>query len=102
MRLVFSQAGEWKAKHACYEALTTAGFSYGQWQAQAPCGALYGLNHDISKWRNLSEADRAALHASFSGDGRNGPIILTIHPTCPLEGLKAIERHFAERESEVA
>lgn len=88
---------DFKALDACRSALLQSGFSVGSWQAHSPCGALFGGDVLISKWRGMSETERAGLHATFEGDGRNGPIILTIHETCPAEGRAALEVAARER-----
>lgn len=93
IRFTFTQSAtgeDFHALYACETALNIAGFSRGSYQRGAPCGALFG-DYQISKWRGMSEAERAGLHATFEGDGRNGPIILTIHDNCPPEGRAALE-----------
>lgn len=49
---------------------TAHGISIGRMQALAPRGLLFG-DYDIQKWRNLSAADRHALHgiAQRASDG---------------------------------
>ncbi len=91
---------DFKALNACETTLHIAGFSVGSRQRGAPCGALYG-GYIISKWRGMSTSERNALHASFEGDGRNGPIVLTIHDTCPAEGRAALEVAARERTEKV-
>lgn len=91
---------DFKALNACQTTLNIAGFSVGPWQANAPCGALYG-GVIISKWRGMSAPERAELHASFEGDGRNGPIVLTIHNICPEGGRAALEIAARERTEKV-
>ena len=61
-------AEKWCADH---------GFSVGRCQAGAPRGLLYG-DFDIQKWRNLSMADRLALHGSMQGSMRNGPVTIRV------------------------
>lgn len=96
MRMVFDQQGDFQALRACEHFLRDAGFSFGSWQRGAPCGAMYG-DFDISKWRNMTAAERSALHASFSGDGRDGPITLVFHPTCPAEAMARVQADERER-----
>lgn len=90
-RVVFEQEGTFAALHACERFLTDRGFSFGSWQRGAPCAVMFG-DYDISKWRNLSAAERAATHGQFSGDGRNGPIILVLTPAAPDEARAAIAK----------
>lgn len=78
----FIDAREFAAKHAARQYLGDRGFSVGRWQAHAPCGILFG-DYDIQKWRNLSPADIAALHGIMKGDGRHGPITVTITSSDP-------------------
>lgn len=80
--ILFAHLGTWAAKEACERFLRDRGFSIGISQAGAPRGVLFG-NFGISKWRNLRQADRDGLHATVTGDGREGPLRLTVLPACP-------------------
>ena len=90
-RLVFTEAGEWAAKQACDRFLAERGFSVGSPQAGSPRGVLFG-DYSIQKWRNLRPADRDALHALVTGDGRYGPITVTILDACPVDGRAALAK----------
>lgn len=57
--------------------LTENGYSYGRQERGAPTGIKRG-DCIISKWRNLSAADRAAMDGVMEGDFRNGPVMIRI------------------------
>ena len=90
-RLVFTEAGEWAAKQACERFLSERGFSIGRSQAASPRGVLFG-DYNIQKWRNLRPADRDTLHALVTGDGRYGPVTITILDACPEDGIAALAK----------
>lgn len=90
-RVVFDHEGTFAALHACERFLADNGFSFGSWQRGAPCAVMFG-DYEISKWRNLNRSERATIHGQFSGDGRNGPIILTLTPNAPDEARAALSK----------
>lgn len=90
-RVVFDQEGTFTALHECKRFLADRGFSFGSWQRGAPCAVMFG-DYYISKWRNLSSDERRSLHGQFSGDGRNGPIILVLTTNAPKAARAALQR----------
>ncbi|WP_206078656.1 hypothetical protein [Allomesorhizobium camelthorni] len=60
-------------------------------QRGAPRGILFGL-YDIAKWKNLSSADRRALHGVMTGDMRNGPVSVEIFHIAPDEAKAAVTK----------
>lgn len=68
--------------------LRERGFSVGRMQGPSERGILLG-RWDIQKWRNLSRADRAALHGVLSRGGQGGEIV-TIFASAPPEAHDAI------------
>lgn len=58
------------------------GISVGTMQGPDPRGLLVG-DFFIAKWRNLSRDERAALHGTMTGDGRNGPVHINLFVNCP-------------------
>ncbi|SFI35921.1 hypothetical protein [Albimonas pacifica] len=89
---VFTQAPgrAFAAYDQARDALRAAGFSIGHTQKGAPTGLLSG-DVDIRKWRNLSAADRAALHGTIAGDFRNGPVRVTLLSACPAKAAHRLE-----------
>ena len=73
----FRHEGNFAAYRAAEAWLTERGYSIGHMQRGAPCGLLHG-DYDIQKWRNLSNAERAALDGTLSGDFRNGPVTIRL------------------------
>lgn len=84
----FSDPGDFSAMRAAEDFLREAGFSIGSNQRGDPRGIMFG-DVDISKWRNLSRADRRALHGYAEGDMRNGPVTVTICADAPQEAKRA-------------
>lgn len=76
-RITFRRAGEWAAEYDAEAWLAINGYSVGRGQRGARRGILYG-DFDIQKWRNLRPADIAALDGWMSGDGRLGPVTVTL------------------------
>lgn len=87
----------WRQTFACEDVaeayLTERGFSVGRRQGGAERGILLG-NFDIQKWRNLSPADRAALHGVLQRGGydRDVPAVVTIFAAAPDEAHEAIRK----------
>jgi hypothetical protein len=77
MRKTFDQQGAFEAMRAAEKWCDENGISYGRSQADAPTGLLRG-NFDISKWRNMSKAEIAALDGTMTGNLRDGPVIIQI------------------------
>jgi hypothetical protein len=74
---VFDEPGDFRANEAAERWLDENGYSVGRMQGSAPRGILRG-DFDIQKWRNLSDAERDALHGTMTGDFRDGPITVRI------------------------
>jgi hypothetical protein len=79
-RIVFDQVGTFAALYAAQDWCKANGVSYGSSQSGAPTGLMRG-KVIISKWRNLSNAERADLDGTMTGDMRNGPITIEIKDT---------------------
>ncbi|MBB5875857.1 hypothetical protein [Xanthomonas sp. 3498] len=77
MVVPFNDTGDFAALRAAEAWCRERGVSYGSQQRGAPIGLLVG-DYAIAKWRNLSKAERAALHGTITGDTRNGPVVLRI------------------------
>ncbi len=75
-RMVFESSGaDFSACRAAEQWCEQNGISVGGMQGGAPRGLLRG-EFDISKWRNLSTRDRAALHGQMMGSMRDGPVVV--------------------------
>lgn len=72
-RITFDQPGDFQAQYAAERWLRDRGFSIGSSQGDSPRAIWHGDCY-ISKWRGLSAADKAEMHAQMLGDGRNGPV----------------------------
>lgn len=94
--IVFDTPGTFAAKHACEDFARSCGFSVGHSQAHAPTGLMFG-DYRISKWKNMNAAQRRALHATITGDGREGPVTLNIHAPCPPEAAERLRAANAAR-----
>ncbi|WP_426106330.1 hypothetical protein [Massilia sp. TSP1-1-2] len=86
--VVFSQSGTFEAAHAAEQWLRDRGFSYGPSQADGPQAVWHG-DCVISKWRNLSAKDKRKCHATLSGDGRDGPMRITLCAAATPEAIAA-------------
>ena len=84
---VFAARGDFGARGDATAWLERAGFSVGRLQANAPSGVLFG-SFDIQKWRNLSKADRQALHGQMFSH-RGGPATIRLFPDAPAEAIAA-------------
>ncbi len=80
--------GDFVAVRRAEQLLQAHGFSVGTTQRGSPRGILYGA-YDIQKWRNLNEADRAALHGVLDGD-RSSHAQIEIWDPAPLEAVAAL------------
>lgn len=93
---VFDNPGTFQAKQACEGFARSCGFSVGSGQHGAPTGLMYG-DYRLAKWKNMSLAQRRSLHATITGDGREGPVTLHIHAACPPEGAGRLRAAAAAR-----
>ncbi len=74
--------GTWSGLHAAQAWCREHGYAYGEMQRDSPIGVHRESEcSGISKWRNLSQAERAALDGRIepeSGSFRDGPARLTL------------------------
>lgn len=82
MKIVFDQRGTFEAMRAAEQWCRDNGISCGSSQVMAPRGLLRG-DFCISKWRNMSKAEIAALDGTMSGDMREGPVTITMRDLTP-------------------
>jgi hypothetical protein len=82
----FEHTGEdWSGLKAAEAWLTANGYSYGRMQGPSPIGILKG-DFDISKWRNMTPAEKRALHGFIrpeSGMFRDSSAIVTLYQDKP-------------------
>jgi hypothetical protein len=86
---VFSAKGDFEAMDEAETFLSERGFSIGTNQRGAPRGVMFG-DYSIEKWRNLNKREISELHGTLVGDGRNGPLTLTIFAAAPDEARRAL------------
>lgn len=96
---VFDNPGTFQARNAAEDFARSCGFSVGSGQRGAPTGLMYG-DYLVAKWKNMSLAQRRALHATITGDGREGPVTLNIHTQCPPEGAERLRATNAARQAD--
>jgi hypothetical protein len=77
MMEVFSEKGDFQAYYAACDWCKKNGISYGSMQRDEPIGLMRG-DWDISKWRNMTKKEQAALDGIMTGDKRNGPVTITM------------------------
>lgn len=87
----FNNAGTFEASNAAEAWLSDRGFSYGPSQVCGPQAIWFG-DCAISKWRNLSAKERRECHAILEGDGREGPMRITLRANAPAEARAAFHR----------
>lgn len=90
----FESNDDFGATRAAEKFIADLGLDYGLGSPQrgAPRGLMFGP-YDVMKWRNLSDIDRAMLHGTLTGDGRRGPVTLTVYTTAPAEAHDALRWH---------
>lgn len=74
-RIRFDRAGDFCALNDAQAWCRERGISYGYLQRDDPVGLMVG-DYVISKWRNLSAAERRELDGTLTGDKRNGPVFI--------------------------
>jgi len=79
--------GDFAAVRRAEQLLEEHGFSVGHMQRGSSRGILFG-DYDIQKWRNLNEAERAALHGVMDGD-RSSYVQIEIWDAAPIEAVAA-------------
>lgn len=87
----FNNAGTFAASYAAEAWLRDRGFSVGPSQACGPQAIWFG-DCAISKWRNLSAKERRECHAILEGDGREGPMRITLRAAATDEARAASHR----------
>lgn len=80
--------GDFVAVRRAERLLEEHGFSVGHMQRGSSRGILFG-DYDIQKWRNLNEAERAALHGILAGD-RSSNAQIEIWDRVPIEAVMAL------------
>lgn len=78
--ITFKGTHEFEALFAAQKWCEANGYSYGRLERGAPIGLLRG-DFEISKWRNMSAAERKALHGTISTANlsyREGPVVIRI------------------------
>nr|WP_278520107.1 hypothetical protein [Brucella anthropi] len=80
--------GDFAAVRRAERLLQDHGFSVGHMQRGSSRGILFG-DYDIQKWRNLNEAERAALHGIMDGD-RSSDVQIEIWDVAPIEAVAAL------------
>jgi hypothetical protein len=86
----FRNEGDFAAMRAAEAWCAAHGISVGAAQDQWPRGLFIG-SVSISKWRNLSPADRESLHGIMLGSLRHGPVQIVL-----LDQLPAVQ-HLLDR-----
>lgn len=76
---------EERAQKAAYD----TGFCLGEMQRDDPRGLMLNCAY-IAKWRNLTAADKAELHGAYHRKGRDGPVVVTLQPNCPLAAAQML------------
>jgi hypothetical protein len=94
--LIYRQRGDFAAQDAAEAELGRHGFSIGPSETGAPWAVMHG-EVKVGKWRNLSPDERSAAHLTLSGNGRHGPLILTLARTASPEAIDAFTALIRER-----
>jgi len=89
--IVFDRAGTFAAMNDARAFLKGAGFSLGPSQRGAPIACMFG-DWSVSKWRNLSHDERREVHATLTGDGREGPLTFRLLPAAPDGCIAALRK----------
>lgn len=95
----FKQTGTFVALDAARCWLKDCGFSVGPSQADGPCAIWYG-DYLISKWRNLSAAEKRQVHAIMEGNLREGPVRIKLMPAATPDAIAAFQARSADHNSE--
>lgn len=88
---IFRGGAPFEAQDAARAFMKRVGFSMASSCANAPTACMFG-DYLIAKWRNLTVAERRASHAIMTGDGRSGPLTITLTGNCPPDGREAFIR----------
>lgn len=73
----FKERGDFAAVNIAEAWCAERGISVGRMQGTEPRGLLRG-DFDVQKWRNLDDAERAALSGVMTGDMKHGPVFVTL------------------------
>lgn len=87
----FSNKGDFEASNAAEDWLRAHGFSFGSMQAGSPRAVWFGDCY-ISKWRHLSAAEKRDMDARMEGDGRHGPVRITLSASASAGARAAFEQ----------
>lgn len=88
--ITFDNKGDFAATHAAVDWLRERGFSIGSMQAGSPRAIWFGDCY-ISKWRGLSDEDKALMHAVMEGNGRDGPVTIRLRRGATPEAIAAFQ-----------
>lgn len=78
------------AQRAAEDWLRARGFSFGPSQVDGPQAIWHG-NCAISKWRNLSAAEKRDAHATMDG-ARAGSVRITLRAGAPAAAIEAFNQ----------
>ena len=92
---VIDGIGDFVATRKAEALLASHGFAIGPSQRGAPRAVMFG-NYAVAKWRNLNRDERRETHATLTGDGRHGPLVLRLLPAAPDAAVRAAEALRAE------
>lgn len=95
--ITFDCPGDFASSRAAEHWLTQHGFSYGPSQADGPQAIWYGA-YSISKWRNLSAAEKCAADALLSAS-RTGKASITLSATASPDARVAFAAATAATET---
>lgn len=96
--ITFEQPGDFDASRAAEKWLQKHGFSFGPSQADGPQAIWFG-DCSISKWRNLSAAERKSADAVLHS-GRGCAATITLMPSASPAARAAFEAALAETNTE--
>jgi hypothetical protein len=84
--ITFEGTEDFEAINKAEAFLKSAGFSYGSMQRGEPIGIMFG-DFLISKWRNMTAAERHSLHGQITADTsfRSGPVHIDLYDDAPEE-----------------
>lgn len=96
--ITFEQPGDFDASRAAEDWLRKHGFSFGPSQADGPQAIWFG-DCSISKWRNLSAAEKKTMDAVLHS-GRGCVATITLMPSASQAARVAFEAALIEADTE--
>lgn len=87
-----------ETEQAAQAAIKKAGFALGINQRDDPRGLMHDCE-GVSKWRNLSQADRGQLHGVYQRAWKDGPVEVVLSRNCPTDARIALEELASEEPS---